>query len=219
MVVIRTQTRSIIVVIVAVTLFAISPTAMATQPSTPSSDSSDPDFETFDALPWQEPPGAEPWLVEEVTDGDTIRVIEPEQVGDPDPWWEPVRMIGVDSPERSGPFTDEECYGPEASAFLAELLPEGATVYLQSDIDEDNPEDDTLNADGIEVDDFDRILVHVYLRADGTDDYYLVTEILALGGYVDVRDYGDNSYFAGELQDAEDLARAEGRGLWGACDG
>lgn len=201
------------------TLLATLPTAaVGAQSSTPSAGASEPAFETFGALPWDDPPGAEPYLVEDVTDGDTIRVIELEDEEESDPWWEPVRMISVDAPEKDGPYTDEECYGPEASAFLAELLPDGATVYLQVDNDEDIPDNQELNDDGMELDDFDRWLVHVYVRADGTDDYYLVSEILALGGYVDVKDYGDNTYFADELQAAEDAARDEERGLWGACD-
>lgn len=214
---IRTRTRWLLIGMCWTLLATLTPSVVAAQSPTPAGDFVEPEFETFGALPWQEPPGAEPWLVDDVTDGDTIRVIEPEDEGDPDPWWEPVRMIGVDAPERAGPHTDEECYGPEASAFLTELLPDGATVYLQVD-DDDQDDDQEFNDDGLEVDDFDRLLVHVFIRADGTDDYYLVTEILALGGYVDVRDYGDNSYFADELQEAEDLAREEDRGLWSACD-
>ncbi|MDQ3525505.1 MAG: thermonuclease family protein [Chloroflexota bacterium] len=197
-------------------MVTLAPIVVAAQPSTSVDGIAEPSFETFGALPWQEPPGAEPWLVDDVTDGDTIRVIELDDEGKPNPWWEPVRMIGVDAPERDGPRTDEECYGPEASAFLAELLPEGTTVYLQVD-DDETDDDQEFNNDELEVDDFDRLLVHVFIRADGTDDYYLVTEILALGGYVDVKDYGDNSYFADALQDAEDIARNENRGLWGAC--
>ncbi len=212
----RTRTSWLLIAMCLALLAALTSSTIAAQPSTPEGDIVEPPFETFGALPWQEPPGAAPWLVEDVTDGDTIRVIESENEGDPDPWWEPVRMIGVDAPERDGPHTDEECYGTEASAFLTRLLPEGTTVYLQVD-DDENDANQTFNDDGLEVDDFDRLLVHVFIRADGTDDYYLVTEVLALGGYIDVKDYGDNSYFADELQDAEDIARDENRGLWGAC--
>ena len=201
----------------AISLVAASLTApVAAQDSTPAT-GNEPGFETFGALPWEEPPGAVPYVVWEVTDGDTITVVEPEQAGERDPWWEPVRMIGIDSPEKDGPYTDEECYGQEASSFLAELLPKGTTVYLQVDNDENIPDDREIAGDGMELDDNDRWLAHVYVKADGTDDYYLVSEILALGGFVDVKDYGDNSYFADELFDAEELARDEDRGLWGAC--
>ena len=180
-------------------------------------DASDPGFETFGALPWEKPEGAVEYVVWEVLDGDTIRVIEPADRNDPDPWWEPVRIIGVDSPEKDGPYTDEECFGKESTAFLKTLLPKGTTVYLQVDNDPDIDDDREFNDQGMEYDDNDRWLVHVYLKAEGTEDYYLLSEILALGGYVDVKGYEGNTYFVDELFDAEDVARAENRGMWGAC--
>lgn len=204
----------VIVLLVSFSLVGVAP--VAAQDTASPEDR--PGFETFGALPWEEPPGAVPYLVWDVVDGDTIRVIAPKDKDDPDPWWEPVRMIGVDSPEKDGPYTDEECYGQEASKFLAELLPRGTTVYLQVDNDEDIPDDRELTDDGMELDDNDRWLVHVYLRAEGTDDYYLVSEILALGGYVDVKGYEGNTYFVDELFEAEEIAREEGRGMWGACE-
>lgn len=190
--------------------------ALAQDATTPVAD--EPGFETFGALPWEEPPGAVPYLVWEVVDGDTITVIELNEADALDPWWEPVRMIGVDAPEKDGPYTDEECYGQEASEFLAEVLPRGTTVYLQVDNADDIPDNEELTNDGMELDDHDRWLVHVYLRAGETDDYYLVTEILALGGYVDVKDYEGNTYFVDDLFEAEEIARELDRGMWGACD-
>ena len=178
----------------------------------------DPGFETNGALPWEEPPGAMEFIVWEVSDGDTIRVIEPGQQDDPDPWWEPVRIIGIDTPERDGPYTDEECFGEEASDFTKRLLPRGTVVYLQVDNAPDIPDDREFLDTGMELDDNDRWLVHVYIKAEGTEDYYLVSEILALGGYAEVPGYRGNTYFEQELADAEAIAREEQRGLWGACD-
>jgi micrococcal nuclease len=177
----------------------------------------DPGFETNGALPWEEPPGALPFIVWDVVDGDTIRVIAPDQKNDPDPYWEPVRMIGIDTPEKDGPYTDEECYGQEASAFTKKLLPRGTVVYLQVDNDPDIPDDEEFTDDGMELDDNGRWLVHVYIKAKDSDDYYLVSEILALGGYADVKGYEGNTYFEDVLFDAEDVARADHRGMWGAC--
>lgn len=202
---------TILVVTAAIAPFTYAQTPPSTQ------ETLDPPFETFGALPWEAPVGAEPFLVAGVTDGDTFTVIELEDASDSDPWWEPVRMIGIDAPEKDGPYTKEECYGPEANQFLSELLPKGTEVYLQVDNDEDIPDERELNEEGIELDDHDRWLAHVYLRAEGPDDYYLVSEILALGGYVDVKDYEGNTYFVDELQFAEDTAQDEDRGLWGAC--
>lgn len=185
----------------------------AAQDATPA----DPGFETNGALPWEAPPGAMEFIVWDVVDGDTIRVIAPDQKDDPDPYWEPVRMIGIDTPEKAGPYTDEECYGQQASAFTKKLLPRGTVVYLQVDNDPKIPDDRELGDDGMELDDNGRWLVHVYLKAENSDDYYLVSEILTLGGYAEVPGYKGNTYFVQELADAEDLARAEHRGMWGAC--
>jgi endonuclease YncB( thermonuclease family) len=185
---------------------------------TPESTSyAEPPFQTFDARPWQEPPGVELFLIDRVIDGDTFAVIEPDAASDPDPWWELVRIIGVDAPETDGPYTDEECYGPESSKYLSQLLPVGSDEYLQVDDDVSIPNERELNDEGMELEDNGRWIVHVYLRADGTDNYYLLSEILALGGYVDVKDYAENTYFVEELQDAEDNARDADRGLWGTC--
>src|SRR4051812_28594636 len=63
-----------------------------------------------------------------VIDGDTIVV----KVGDTE---EHVRLIGIDTPETHKPGTPVECYGPEASAHLTELLPPGTTVRLERDRD------------------------------------------------------------------------------------
>jgi endonuclease YncB( thermonuclease family) len=185
----------------------------AAQTATPG----DPGFETNGALPWEEPPGALEFIVWEVNDGDTIRVIEPDQRNDPDPYWEPVRIIGIDTPEKDGPYTDEECYGQEASAFAASLMPRGTVVYLQVDNDPDIPDDREFLDTGMELDDNDRWLVHVYIKAEDSEDYYLVSEIMALGGYAEVPGYEGNTYFERELADAEDIAREDDLGIWGAC--
>ncbi|MFN5604060.1 MAG: thermonuclease family protein, partial [Actinomycetes bacterium] len=67
-------------------------------------------------------------VVERVVDGDTIDVTI-------DGRGDTVRLIGIDTPETKKPDTPVECYGPEASARLAELLPPGTPVRLERDID------------------------------------------------------------------------------------
>jgi endonuclease YncB( thermonuclease family) len=128
-----------------------------------------------------------------------------------------VRRIGIDPAEKDGPRAGGECDGQEASAFTKTLLPRGTVVYLQVDNDPDSPDDQEFLDTGMELDDNDRWLVHVYIKAENSDDYYLVSEILALGGYADVKGYEGNTYFEQELFDAEDIARADHRGMWGAC--
>ncbi|MBL8777026.1 MAG: thermonuclease family protein [Acidimicrobiales bacterium] len=129
-----------------------------------------------------------------VTDGDTIDVDFGGAV-------EPVRMLGIDTPETHHPTKPVECFGAEASARTAELLPEGTEVHLVRDVEA--------------RDRYGRLLAYVY-RAE--DDLF-VNRSLAEDGYADVLDIAPNGAHAAELAQAVSTARVEGRGLWGACGG
>ncbi len=132
--------------------------------------------------------------VVEVSDGDTIDV---DFGGDV----EPVRLLGIDTPETHHPTKPVECYGAEASARTADLLPEGTKVHLVRDVEA--------------RDRYGRLLAYVY-RAD--DDLF-VNRSLAEDGFADVLDIAPNGAHAAELARVVSTARAEGRGLWGACGG
>ena len=80
-----------------------------------------------------------------VIDGDTIIVII-------DGKKEKVRLIGVDTPEKEGPYTKEEPFNREASAFTKEMA-EGKNVRLEYDWQK--------------RDKYGRILAYIYLK-DGT---------------------------------------------------
>ena len=67
-------------------------------------------------------------IVVHPVDGDTIVV-------DIDGVEEPVRFIGIDTPESVAPDRPVECFGPEAKARTAELLPEGTVVRLERDVE------------------------------------------------------------------------------------
>ena len=83
-------------------------------------------------------------MVETVIDGDTLDVAIRGR-------HERVRMLGIDTPEvHPGP---PECYGPEAAAFTASLLPPGSEIRLERDI--------------VGRDHYGRLLAHVYRRDDG----------------------------------------------------
>jgi endonuclease YncB( thermonuclease family) len=150
------------------------------------------------ALAWELPDDAEPMVVHSVTDGDTVRLTEPG-----DDWYYNTRIIGISAPELDGPWTDEGCYGPEAKAFLAELLPVGTKVMVQQDIS-----DEDRNG---------RRLRHIFLIDDQTDDAYLVSEVLVLGGYAEARSYPPDDLYDDVLADAELLAQQQDDGLWDAC--
>lgn len=133
-----------------------------------------------------------------VVDGDTVRLRYPG-----DDWYYPTRIIGIQAPEMEGPYTREGCYGPEAKAFVSRLMPVDSEVYVQRDrTDEDR------NA---------RRLRHLFVVGEETDDAYLVSEILVLGGFADARSYPPDDLYDDVLQEAEELAREERAGLWKAC--
>ena len=132
--------------------------------------------------------------VTRVIDGDTIDVrIDGRE--------ERVRLIGIDTPESVRPDAPVECYGPEASAFTHELLPEGSAVRLTRDV--------------VGRDDYGRVLAYVRRAADGL----FVNEEIVRQGYARPLTIEPNDTFAAVFVDAAAAAEALGRGLWSACGG
>lgn len=161
-------------------------------------------FETYGAEPRPLPEDAVDMVVDSVVDGDTLHLNYPDN-----DWYYRVRVIGIDAPEKAGPYTAAECYGDQASSALAELLPAGTIVLVERDVT-----DEDRNG---------RWLRHVWLpyAVDGEDiedDAYLVSEILVRGGWVDARTYRPDDKYDEILMKAERDAKKVNEGLWGACD-
>ena len=139
-----------------------------------------------------------------VVDGDTFDL---ESCGG-----ERVRLLGVDTPEVHD-VSEPECYGPEASAFLKDLIPEGTPLTLRFDTEC--------------TDTYERTLAYLYIddpeAADtGEAEEIFVNELILSEGYgrwfdADIGNAQDIREKE-RLQAAEDEARAAGRGLWGACE-
>ncbi len=129
--------------------------------------------------------------VVEVVDGDTVDVL----VGTAT---ERVRLIGVDTPETKHPDRPVECYGPEASAYTAGLLPPGTGVRLVMDVEA--------------RDAYGRLLAYVYL-VDGR----LVNGLLVQEGYARTLSIPPNTAHAVEFAALEVEAQEAGRGLWVEC--
>lgn len=157
-----------------------------------------PDVDYFGAIAWELPDDARKMVVESVHDGDSLRLSRPN-----DDWWDAYRIIGIQAPELDGPWTDEECFGPEAAEFLKQLLPEGTGVYIQRDIT-----DKDRNG---------RFLRHIFVLDDETEDAYLLSEVLVLGGYAKARSYPPNDLYDDVLAQAQAIADKENAGLWGTC--
>ncbi|HJR26809.1 MAG TPA: thermonuclease family protein, partial [Acidimicrobiales bacterium] len=125
-------------------------------------------------------------------DGDTVVV----DIGGRE---ESVRLIGVDTPESVARDRPVECFGPEAKARTAELLPPGTAVRLQRDIEA--------------RDRYDRLLAYV-VRAD---DGVLVNLLLVEEGYAESARFPPNLAHQAELDAAEARARRDQVGLWPTC--
>ena len=139
-----------------------------------------------------DPPGT--GRIERVVDGDTVVV-------DLASGEETVRLIGIDTPESVDPRQPVECFGKEASARTAELLPAGTRVRLVRDVE---PRDR-----------YDRLLAYVYRLPDEL----FVNLSLAVDGYAVPLTYPPNVAHTDEIVAAARAAREAGRGLWSACGG
>ena len=132
--------------------------------------------------------------VDYVVDGDTVDMtingVE-----------ERVRLIGIDTPETKKENTPIQCFGPEATAFTQSLLPEGARVYLERDVEA--------------RDIYGRLLAYAYLVDTGT---FVNLEIVRQG-YAQPLTIPPNVAHTAEFVDAAQSAEASNVGLWAHCNG
>lgn len=146
---------------------------------------SSPDFPTYNGQSFR---------VTHVVDGDTFDVEGGGPAGPVGPTR--VRLLGVDTPETVKPDTPPQRYGPEASAFLKDLLL-GRQVRLELDASQ-----------GRTRDKYGRLLAYAHL-----DDGRCVDElIISLGyGYADPR---FRHARLAEYKRVQAVAKAAGVGLW-----
>lgn len=127
--------------------------------------------------------------LDDVTDGDTIRLTDGSRV----------RLIGIDTPEVSGPYTKAECFGREASDFLARLLEPGDEVRLE--LDEEHQ------------DRYGRLLAYVYRESD---DLFVNAELVRKG-FARLDPVEPNTEHEALFARLARKAEAKERGLWGRC--
>ena len=126
--------------------------------------------------------------VTSIIDGDTLRLdVDGNEVR--------VRLIGIDTPEV---YPEVECFGPEASAALAELAPVGSQLTFAYDVD---PRDR-----------FDRELMYLF-----TLDDVFINAALVEQGFATAVLFEPNDRHWNELRALEQQARDAGLGLWSAC--
>ena len=133
-------------------------------------------------------------VVERVIDGDTLVA----RIGNGS---ETVRLIGIDAPESVAPTRPVQCFGKEASLFLAGVLPAGTEITLMRD------------AEARDI--YDRLLGYVVRSRDGL---FVNLEMVATG-YAAAMNYPPNDHYADAFDRAQSDAVASGQGLWRVCGG
>jgi endonuclease YncB( thermonuclease family) len=132
-------------------------------------------------------PSGEIFPVVRVIDGDTIEVSIRGVT-------QAVRYIGIDSPEKAGPYTTEEPFSQAATDKNKELV-EGRRVRLEKDVSE--------------KDKYERLLRYVYVA-----DLSVNAELVKLG-LARAFAYPPDVKHQAEYSQLESAARADRRGLWG----
>lgn len=141
--------------------------------------------------------GATYYKVDHVVDGDTIDIIK-------DGARIPVRLIGINSPEVAGPYTKQQCYGPEASAEAKRLMT-GTSVRIESDPTQD------------QHDKYGRLLAYVYMPANSDPNGILVNAYMVKEGFAREYTYKKPYEHQSEFKADESAARAAKKGLWRVC--
>ena len=127
-----------------------------------------------------------------VVDGDTVDI---DIKGDT----ERVRLIGVNTPETKHPTKPIECFGPEASAHLTQLLPKGTHVRIERDIEA--------------RDRYGRMLLYLYRESDNL----FINLDLVSHGYGTPMSIEPNTFHRNDFVHAAALAETTNEGLWKAC--
>ena len=134
--------------------------------------------------------------VTKVTDGDTVSVEVYDQI-------QPVRLIGVDTPETVAPGQPIGCFGREAGAYTKEVLT-GRLVRLE------------IPRIGDSEDDYGRTLAYVYLDANGDGSYdRLFNRDLIERGLARTTTFSHT--YQREFERLREDVEARGVGLWIAC--
>ena len=130
--------------------------------------------------------------IHKVVDGDTVDI-------DINGNTERVRLIGVNTPETKHPTKPIECFGPEASAYLTQLLPKGTHVRIERDIEA--------------RDRYGRMLLYLYRESDNL----FINLDLVLRGYGTPMSIEPNIFHRNDFVHAAALAETTNVGLWQAC--
>ena len=127
-----------------------------------------------------------------VVDGDTLVV----DVGGVDERL----LIGINTPESVDRNRPVMCFGKEASAHMAELVPPGTAIRIERDVEA--------------RDRYDRLLGYVYRASDGE----FVNLRMVTDGFANQYTFPPNVEHVDTLRAAARTAQDAGVGLWSACE-
>ena len=127
-----------------------------------------------------------------VIDGDTVDI-------EIDGQTERVRLIGVNTPETKHPTKPIECFGPEASAYMTQLLPKGALLRIERDVEA--------------RDRYGRMLLYLYLDSN---NLFINLDLISRG-YGTPMSIEPNTFHRNDFVHAAAQAEAANVGLWKAC--
>jgi micrococcal nuclease len=134
--------------------------------------------------------------VSDVVDGDTVKVVVRG-------FETPVRLLGIDTPETRDPRKPVQCFGPQASARTARLLPVGRRVRLVTDPTQD------------ERDRYARLLAYVYTPGKSGPRGSVNFALVATGHAKVYVQEGERFTHAVPFFRAQHRARKVRNGLWG----
>jgi len=132
--------------------------------------------------------------VVEVIDGDTIRARVAGTT-------ETIRLVGVDTPETKHPTKGVQCFGPQATEFLAKMLPVGTTLRIERDQEA--------------RDAFGRLLLYLFRPVN--DGEWFVNVELVRRGYGKPLHIEPNSRYRDAFVTGAFEAQRNQRGLWKWC--
>jgi micrococcal nuclease len=127
-----------------------------------------------------------------VIDGDTVVLRVKNKT-------ETVRLIGIDTPETVHPSKPVECFGPEASSYISQLLPTDTEVRVVRDVEA--------------RDYYNRLLLYIFRASDGL----FINKHMVETGHATPMPYPPNITYSREFAAVGHSARAANVGLWGAC--
>ncbi len=112
-----------------------------------------------------------------------------------------IRMIGIDTPGTTYSYGNHPaCYGEEASKKTDSLLVAASEIWVDRDKDP--------------VDNNDRLLHYVWYISEIDGQVHLLNEQLVAEGYAEAHYYAPNELYQDRLDNAQDAAIREGRGMW-----